>query len=221
MLETFNRHGGGDAPSIEADMCLSCGGLWLDGGEAAAAYPGLAALEDRRGDVLAAGDAAAAIPACLRCSMPAVLVPFFDVKLDVCTGCYGVWIDGDEIEALSRAMDRSDGFPVPPEIVGGYRTAAAGVMTKHIATCVTCGKQVPFRASRATPKGAMCEACADELDAAAIRAGKTEEDEEYVVPVNSGVWGLVCDIGQALGAVLLASARCAHCGCRNASRCRC
>lgn len=222
MLETFNRHGGANAPSIEADMCLSCGGVWLDGGEAAAAYPSLAALHERRGDVLAAGEQSTAIPACLRCAMPAVLVPFFDVKLDVCTDCFGVWIDGDEIEALSRTMDRGDGLPVPPEIVGGYRTAAAGVMTKHIATCVTCGKQVPFRASRATPKGSMCEACADELDAANLRAGIHENDDDYVVPKDNGaVWGFICDIGTVLEAVLQSGRRCSTCGCRSASHCRC
>src|SRR5205814_3669920 len=106
LLDMFTRHGGPDAAPIEADMCLACGGVWLDGGEVALAYPGLAVLEERRGDVLAAGEVGAGIAACPRCNMPAVEVPFFDVRIDMCTECFGVWIDGDEIEALSRTMDR-------------------------------------------------------------------------------------------------------------------
>ena len=47
LLDAFNRHGGPDGVHIEADMCLTCGGVWLDGGEAAAAYPGLSVLGAR------------------------------------------------------------------------------------------------------------------------------------------------------------------------------
>src|SRR5262245_16684093 len=167
-------------------MCLACGGLWLDGGEVAMAYPALAVLGERRGDVMAVGEVGAGILACPRCSMPAIEVPFFDVKLDMCTECFGVWIDGDEIEALSRTMDRGDGLPVRTEIVGGYRTAAAGVMTKHLATCALCGKSVPLRATRSSPKGAACEACAKELAASTEAPPHVAvDDDDYVVPMQS------------------------------------
>lgn len=220
LLDTFTRHGAPGATPIAADMCLACGGLWLDGGEVAVAYPGLSVLEERRGDVLAIGQAGAGIAACPRCNMPAMEVPFFDVRLDLCPDCHGVWIDGDEIEALSLTMDRGDGLPVPTEVVGGYRTAAAGVMTKHVVTCVACEKQVPLRASHATKKGAMCEACADQQAASEIPFGDDSIDES-VVPKESAMWQFLCDVGSALGAVLAASARCSACGHRRSSGCSC
>ncbi len=199
-------------------MCLACGGVWLDGGEVAVAYPGLSVLGDRRGDVLAIGTPGTGISSCPRCQVPALEVPFFDVKLDICPDCFGVWIDGDEMEALSLSMDRGDGLPVPAEVVGGYRTAAAGVLTKHLATCVACEKQVPLRATVSTTKGVLCEACMKaDLSADTIAANEAE----YVVPEESGVWRFVCDVGSALEAILLASGRCPTCNHRRTSGCAC
>jgi len=220
-LETYTRHGAANAAPIAADMCLSCGGLWLDAGEVKLAYPALAALEDRRGDVLSVGEMGAGIARCPRCEMAAIEVPFFDVRLDMCTACHGVWIDGDELEALSHSMDRGDGLPVPDQIVGGYRTAAAGVMTKLLATCGVCAKQVALRATRSTARGVVCEACAKELPAGEGEEAGATADEEYVVPTESALWGFVRDVGVALGAIVLAMPKCASCGCRQSSHCRC
>ncbi len=218
-METFTRHGSAKSMPIEADMCLACGGLWLDGGEVAVAYPGLSVLGERRGDVLAVGRPGAGISSCPRCQIPAVEVPFFDVRLDLCPDCFGVWIDGDEMEALSLSMDRGDGLPVPTEVVGGYRTAAAGVMTQHLATCATCAKQVPLRATVSTTKGVLCDACAKEdLSADTIPANEEPED---LVPAESGVWRFVCDVGTALSAILLAADRCPTCRHRRTSGCSC
>lgn len=215
MLDTFTRHGGPTSMPIAADMCFSCGGLWLDGGEVAVAYPALAVLQERRADVVAVGRVGAGIAACLRCEMPAIEVPFFDVPLDTCTACFGVWIDGDEIEALSRCMDRGDGLPVPEAVVGGYRTAAAGVLTKHLATCALCQKEVPLRATQSTREGAVCEACAAEKAAAEEAADK----EEYRLPTGSSVWGFFCDVAEAIGAAIASAPRCSTCGCRSTSHC--
>lgn len=205
---------------IAADMCLACGGLWLDAGEVKVAYPALAALQDRRGDVLAIGRAGAGNAMCPRCERPAVEVPFFEVTLDVCPDCFGVWIDGDEIEALSRSMDRGDGLPPPTEMIGGYRTAAVNVMTKLLCTCVVCEQEVPLRETRATRKGAVCEACAKQLEGPEMPVGDDSIDES-LVPKESAVWRFMCDVGSVLGAVLLASDRCGSCGHRRTSGCGC
>lgn len=220
-MDFFTRHGGPESPPIAADMCLACGGLWLDGGEVALAYPALAVLGERRADVMAVGDASTSIGACPRCAMPSLEVPFFDVSLDVCTTCFGVWIDGDELEALSRTMDRGDGLPVPDEIVGGYRTAAVGVMTKQLAKCALCDKQVPLRSTRSTPRGAVCEACAKvmEDDFASRPPVADDEEEDYVVPGTKGFWGFLCDVGDAVATAINAVPRCTSCGCRSTSHC--
>lgn len=220
FLDTFTRHGARDAPPIAADMCLSCGGLWLDGEEVAMAYPSLSVLKDRRGDVLAIGQPGAGITACPRCARTAVEVPFFDVRLDMCPDCFGVWIDGDEMEALSLAMDRGDGLPVAAEVVGGYRTAAAGVMTKHVVTCVACGEQVPLRATQGTRRGAVCEACAKASEAPEMPIADDSVDES-LVPQESSVWRFVCDVGSALGAILAVAPRCSKCGRRASFGCSC
>lgn len=215
-LELFTRHGAPDSMPIAADMCLSCGGLWLDAAEVATAYPKLAVLEERRGDALAAGEAGTGIPMCPRCEMPAVEVPFFDLRLDMCSACHGVWIDGDEIEALSRTLDRGDGLPVADVVVGGYRTAAAGVMTKHLATCAACRKQVPLRTARVSAKGTVCEDCQKEM---AARGAGDAGDEDYVIPKEPGVWSFLCDVGDVIGALLASAPRCPSCGCRTPSHC--
>ena len=212
-METFTRNAGPDAPPVEADMCLTCGGVWLDGGEVALAYPGLAVLHDRRADVLAVGRPGKGISLCPRCQMEALEIPFFDVHLDVCPDCFGLWIDGDEIEALSRALDNGDGLPAPEGQVGGYRTSAASAMTKLYARCVGCDKEFPLRATVATPKGAMCEACAAEEPLPPLEEGDLD------VPREPAVWTFLCDVGYALGAILKMGSRCPVCGALTTSRC--
>lgn len=195
-------------------MCLTCGGFWLDGGEVALAYPGLSVLHDRRADVLAVGKRGAGISLCPRCQMEALEIPFFDVKLDVCPDCFGLWIDGDEVEALSRALDRGDGLPVPEGMVGGYRTSAAAAMTKHVCRCVSCNNEFPLRDTEATPKGAMCRPCAEKEPLPPL-----EEGDPYAVPKESGVWTFVGDLGHLLGAVLRLGSRCPSCGVLTTSHC--
>ena len=218
FLEAFTRYGAPGALPMEADMCLTCGGLWLDAGEVADAYPGLRVLEDRRADVLAIGREGAGIQACPRCERTALEIPFFDVKLDLCPDCFGVWIDGDEVGGLSRTMDRGDGLPIVEDVVRGYRTAAATAMTKSFAKCVVCELQVPLRSTRATPRGAVCDACAKQL---AENEEMNVGDDESVVPEKSAAWQFVCDVGSAIGAILQVSARCPSCGHRRTSGCAC
>ncbi len=220
LLDTFTRHGAAGATPIEADMCLTCGGLWLDGGEVAVAYPQLSAFVERPRDALAMGHAGAGLAACPRCQAHAVEVPFFDVRLDLCPSCYGVWIDGDEIEALSHTMDRGDGLPEPNGFVGGYRTAATGAMVKLVCTCVLCEKEVPLRETRATRKGAVCDACDKQLDGPEMPLADDSVDES-LVPRESGAWRFLCDVGSALGVILAASSRCGSCGHRRTSGCSC
>lgn len=220
-MDVFTRHGAPGAAPIVADMCLDCGGLWLDGPEVAAAYPSLSVLAERRADVLAVGERGAGIACCPRCEKPTLEVPFFDLSLDVCAACNGVWIDGDEIEALSRTIDRGDGLPAPDAVVGGYRTAAAGVMTKRVVRCAECGTDAPLRSTVSTPKGPVCQPCAKAIEADFESRPPVADDWEgpYEVPATEGFRGFVRNLGDALTIVLNLSPRCSACGCRSTSHC--
>ena len=103
------------------------------------------------------------------------------------------------------------------------RTAAAGVMTKLLATCGVCAKQVSLRATRSTARGDVCEACATELPPGDGEEGgaTADEEDEYVVPTNGCLWGFVCEVGLALGKIVLSVPKCPSCGCRQSSHCRC
>lgn len=161
------RHG-----EVPLEMCLGCGGVWLDGAQVAKVHPSLDRLP-------ASSDPGLSRPllACPRCAELPVGFRFFDVELDHCPSCHGVWVDGEEVAALAATGDRLDGraHEAPTR---GYRDSAADLARTKTVRCRGCDVRLALEAATLTQTGPRCEACAK----AAQEAALDRELEHYEVP---------------------------------------
>jgi len=214
-MDPFIKRGG--AAEVPALMCLECGGLWLDGKEVRRLYPGLAAVS--RASSAVAAEPVRPILACPRCGELPTPFHFFDVELDACPSCKGVWIDGAELADLSRTADRSEGLHAPE--AGSYRDNAAEALGADGVACRECGARLGLEAAELTSRGPMCGACAALMREKLLDA----ELEHYEVPKNSWLPSFddvgrgLRDAASLLSVALQTSDRCPSCGCRHASHC--
>jgi Zn-finger nucleic acid-binding protein len=219
-MESFLRRGPGRS-AVTADMCEQCGGVWLDGKEVAEAYPAFAGLADRIAGAAPGGGDVRGIRACPRCAAVPVTFGFFELALDVCLECHGLWVDGDELADLARTGDRADGLPAPVASERGYRENAASAVRSGRVACKRCRAEVELANVEPTSVGPMCGGCA-----AAFRDERLDAElADYRPPTNPVVdFSFLGDVAEALpvflGAALAAHGSCARCGCSSASRCR-
>jgi Zn-finger nucleic acid-binding protein len=205
---------------IDVDVCPDCAGLWLDGVEVGQAFAALGEHAMRVGDLLAAGAKRGhGIGSCPRCRAETIEFPFFEVRLDLCGACHGLWIDGDEIEAVARSTDRQDGLPAPP-VERGYRERTAAALKTESTRCASCDADVPLRRTMVTSRGVVCQDCVNRAE------GSDDEDPElaaYERELQGG--GAAGAFGRVMGAIATAldgtlqQSRCSHCGCSRHSHC--
>jgi Zn-finger nucleic acid-binding protein len=84
-------------PDVKIDVCENCGGSWFDRGELAQT------INDRRvADKLTEPPIRGTMSpiACPRCSGRMRMRKEWDVEVDVCIACEGVWLDHGELEEL-------------------------------------------------------------------------------------------------------------------------
>jgi Zn-finger nucleic acid-binding protein len=138
---------------IVLDHCKQCRGVWIDRQELADVSADLSCVHDHAEWIRTHGRPGAGITRCPHCAAVPIELPFFEVHIDYCSQCMGVWLDGDERIGLARALDGEE-----PELTT-YREAAEAVMAltpaelrlqdlnaklARIAAgtdCTTCGKR--------------------------------------------------------------------------------
>ncbi len=84
-------------PDVRIDVCEKCGGSWFDRGELAQT------IKDRRiADQLSEAPIRGTMSpiACPRCGGRMRVRKEWDVEVDVCISCGGVWLDHGELEEL-------------------------------------------------------------------------------------------------------------------------
>ncbi|MFO6423218.1 rhomboid family intramembrane serine protease [Motilimonas sp. KMU-193] len=87
----------------EVDLCTECGGLWFEGGELEASYAHQQqqhSLKDNIGAYVNTSDKAC--PDCSKSLDTFKIIDNFDVEIDLCTSCNGVWIDKHELEQVEH-----------------------------------------------------------------------------------------------------------------------
>lgn len=162
----------GGSPPVLVDRCDGCSGLWLDANKLAAVCPTLADLPARRFEVALLGRRGAGIAACPRCQQAPFEFAVLEVKVDLCVGCGGVWLDGDEYDGMVAGA--SDELRMTSSPRGGpYRMAAKAARTGEI-DCAYCGEKVPLARSYMREGGLVCAPChfAREQRAADLRAAE-------------------------------------------------
>ncbi len=110
---------------IEVDHCPSCGGLWLDHGEAERLTRKMASDVDRLRRLVSTRPGPPPIPSdvsavCPACTSAMKEIPLGQIKIDFCTRCKGVFLDRGELDATLALLKDSKAT-----IVALIATAAA------------------------------------------------------------------------------------------------
>lgn len=217
-MQSYIRRGGAE---VTADMCHACGGVWLDGKEVAAVYPAFDGLVDR----FRAADVAPApggIPCCPRCRATPRTFRFFELSLDVCLACHGLWVDGDELTDLARTADRADGLPAPEVSEHGYRESAASAVRRGEVACKRCGSAVPVGDVEPTSIGPMCAGCGRSFREERLDAAMAGYEVPTAPLVDLSFFGdALRALPVVLGGATALLGSCDRCHCARASRCRC
>jgi len=107
---------------VEIDRCVSCGGIWLDGGEIkelvaqrtdpssdAQLEASIARLSKARGGGGApAGEANVATTACPACQGKLTVASFGDANVEQCNACDGIFVDRGELAKAMKLVDTSE-----------------------------------------------------------------------------------------------------------------
>ncbi len=148
-------HPKGAQRPIEIDECASCGGLWLDKGEAAVICPTVAYLERRHIEIVSLGTARGGISCCPRCGKTPYEFTILDLHVDYCEGCGGVWLDADDHTGRTRGLD---GEQVDLPRGSPYRAIQRAVRTSH-AKCIGCSAETRIRDMYMACDGLACRRC--------------------------------------------------------------
>jgi Zn-finger nucleic acid-binding protein len=142
---------------VDVHACTRCGGWWVNGVDVVWLYPALKSHGRRIHELVERGARRdTSIDRCPYGHRDALEFPFFDVSLDLCETCHGLWLDGDEIRFVGKTAIESDGLPSDDE-----------TMNERV-DCVLCKKSVHPRRTLVTADGAVCDGCA-ELEASGER----------------------------------------------------
>ncbi len=214
---------GSGSADVRAEMCETCGGVWIDGTGVKLAYPAFEGLVDRVASAATpVTHHAQPIAMCPRCKGVPRPFGFFGLVLDVCLECHGLWVDGDELEDLARTADRADGLPAPAPRHQGYRENAVVVVRSGAVACKRCDMQVDLAAAAMTSEGPMCSTCAETFRNKRLDAAL----KDYAPPMKplvdlSFFKDFFLGLPVVLGAAISEGSKCRSCGCLGASRCGC
>ena len=148
--------------SDEFDLhrCDRCRGLWVDGEDIVWIYPALRYHGDRIGELLAKGARRdTSVARCPRGHDGTLEFPFFDLWLDLCESCHGLWLDGGEVDFVQRAARDEDGLPNVVRHGGAYREDRS--IETQMVSCSACRRDVHPRRTYLSADGAICDSCID------------------------------------------------------------
>lgn len=134
QMEEHQRDG------VTLDVCMDCGGLWLDPGE----------LDQLLGACPPSQGSASQYRKCPHCEVAMKRVQMGPVGVERCATCEGYFFDAGELEQLARL--RAQTPPPAPD------PSEAAALTSF--TCQKCKRHLPRDQGYAVPGGHLCDACA-------------------------------------------------------------
>lgn len=144
-----------DAPSGPWE-CARCHGSFAPREALGRLHRALVHIERARDQVLASVGHGTGIRACPGCQSATVALVYFEVPIDWCAHCGGVWLDGGELERLTERVQALGGDLDAAQ--RPFRDAASPVVTGTV-TCAACGARVAINKSYLTSRGTLCIAC--------------------------------------------------------------
>jgi Zn-finger nucleic acid-binding protein len=103
-----------EVEGVEIDHCLSCGGVWLDGGELELLLEGASNRDELMASltpVVAKREKKIRCPMCSKKLGKVAYGPAGEIILDKCPRHHGLWFDRDEL-ARALEMGHFEGKPV-------------------------------------------------------------------------------------------------------------
>lgn len=143
------------------DRCPRCEGVWIDRRELELVADNLGGIDAHAVQMKRFARRGGGIARCPACSSVPLEIPFFEMHIDYCADCRGVWLDGGERIGLARALEHEQ------PAMTTYRQAAEAV-AENMARCRQCDARVPLSQTLMTADGVRCESC---YQAALERAG--------------------------------------------------
>ena len=141
-----------------AHRCARCHGQWIAGHHVGVVFPALAAHGKRLAELIELG--AREGTECPSCRDAMLEFPFFDLWLDLCERCHGLWLDGDEAAFVEKSARDEDGLPERTN-PGGYRANAQAEPRTRLVTCIECEKDVHPRRTILSGDGPICDSCVE------------------------------------------------------------
>lgn len=142
--------------------CGPCGGLWVDRDDLRRAEPMLDQIPLHSEQAMRAETRFGGIPRCPRCASVPVSFPFFEVLIDWCGACGGVWLDAGELDDLRASVARVRREGAAHESTRHFRQQAASAVVIGTVRCARCRAAVPLADAWMTGDGAVCAACGHE-----------------------------------------------------------
>ena len=168
---------GGGPPGAGPSRCPECDGLWAASAALGGVSHALAQIERARDQVLASARHGLGVGACVGCGAEAVALCYYEVPLDWCPQCGGVWLDGGEVAILRervRGLRGDLGAALAP-----FRAAPTAVVVGTV-TCGACGATVPVNDSYITADGPRCVTCAMESEGQLPSADTAAEVDAFL-----------------------------------------
>lgn len=151
---------------FEALRCVTCEGCWVGPSDLVRASPAFEQIRLHPDAVMKAAHRSLTRLPCPVCGAVMAHFHFFEVAIDWCSACNGVWLDGGELAQLAenvRAARERGGS----DSHATYRTAAVEAVEIGTVRCRRCAKTVPVRDSVVTSGGALCVPCSSEQEGTA------------------------------------------------------
>jgi Zn-finger nucleic acid-binding protein len=131
--------------------------MWVDGEDIVWLYPALRHHGARIGELLERGARReTALARCPHGHERMLEFPFFDLWLDLCESCHGLWIDGDELDFVQQAAKEEDGLP---KVGGAYRDDRR--VATQLVCCSACQREVHPRRTYLSAEGVICDSCVE------------------------------------------------------------
>lgn len=168
---------GDGSPGTGPCRCPACDGLWAPSAALGGVSHALAHIERARDQVLASARHGLGVGVCVGCGAEGVALCYYEVSLDWCPRCGGVWLDGGEVAMLRervRGLQGDRGAALAP-----FRAAPAAVVVGTV-TCGACGATVPVNDSYITADGPRCVTCAMESEGQLPSADSAAEVDAFL-----------------------------------------
>ena len=135
----------------DVDWCNTCGGIWLDRGEAERVCPVFGHLHKRAIEIEALGKQGGGIAGCPRCRSVPYAFLIVDAEIDYCIACGGVWLD--QRESIGHVIARRSAGS------GGPYRAIERAANSDAAACVVCKQEDKIAKMYMSGDGLLCNWC--------------------------------------------------------------